>query len=189
MTASEQAARVDLLFAGLLVISPAPSCCWWRAAAGLLRTLPPRLRRIARRPAGIPPPRSRDRLDGGDDSSSHCSCSGGPARRNSRASDPPPGALEVHVVAKQWMWKTRYPNGAREINALHVPRGEAMRLVMTSQDVIHSFFVPAFRLKQDVLPGPLHRDVVPRRPRRASTGCSAPSSAAPTTPAWAAASP
>ncbi len=66
---------------------------------------------------------------------------------------PPPGALEIHVLAKQWMWKTRHPNGAREINALHVPRGEAVRLVMTSQDVIHSFFVPAFRLKRDVLPG------------------------------------
>jgi cytochrome c oxidase subunit 2 len=70
-----------------------------------------------------------------------------------RASAPPAGALEIHVVAKQWMWKTRHPNGAREINSLHVPRGEAVRLVMTAQDVIHSFFVPAFRVKQDVLPG------------------------------------
>lgn len=66
---------------------------------------------------------------------------------------PPPGALEIHIVAKQWMWKAEHPNGAREINELHVPRGEPVRLVMTSQDVIHSFFVPAFRRKQDVLPG------------------------------------
>jgi cytochrome c oxidase subunit II len=66
---------------------------------------------------------------------------------------PPPGALEIHVVAKQWMWKAEHPNGAREINELHLPSGEAVRLVMTSQDVIHSFFVPAFRRKQDVLPG------------------------------------
>jgi cytochrome c oxidase subunit 2 len=65
----------------------------------------------------------------------------------------PANALEVHVVAKQWMWKTQQPNGAREINALHVPVNKPVRLVMTSQDVIHSFFVPAFRVKQDVLPG------------------------------------
>lgn len=65
----------------------------------------------------------------------------------------PKNALEVHVVAKQWMWKIEHPNGAREINALHVPVGVPVRLVMTSQDVIHSFFVPAFRVKRDVLPG------------------------------------
>lgn len=66
---------------------------------------------------------------------------------------PPPDAMDIHIVAKQWMWKAEHPNGAREINELHIPRGEAVRLVMTSQDVIHSFFVPAFRRKQDVLPG------------------------------------
>ena len=65
----------------------------------------------------------------------------------------PKNAMEIHVVAKQWMWKIEHPNGAREINALHVPIGVPVRLVMTSQDVIHSFFVPAFRIKQDVLPG------------------------------------
>ncbi len=67
--------------------------------------------------------------------------------------DPPPGALEIHVEAKQWMWKTQHPNGAREINALHVPKGQPVVLYMSSQDVIHSFFVPAFRLKKDVVPG------------------------------------
>ena len=65
----------------------------------------------------------------------------------------PANALEMHVVAKQWMWKTQHSNGVREINALHVPVDRPVRLVMTSQDVIHSFFVPAFRVKQDVLPG------------------------------------
>jgi cytochrome c oxidase subunit II len=60
--------------------------------------------------------------------------------------------LEIHVVAKQWMWKTEHPDGAREIDALHLPVNTPVRLVMTSEDVIHSFFVPAFRLKQDVLP-------------------------------------
>ncbi len=64
-----------------------------------------------------------------------------------------PDQLEIHVVAKQWMWKAEHPDGTREIDALHLPVNSQVRLVMTSQDVIHSFFVPAFRLKQDVLPG------------------------------------
>jgi len=66
---------------------------------------------------------------------------------------PRKGTIEIHVVAKQWMWKTQHPNGAREINALHVPAGEPVSLAMTSEDVIHSFYVPEFRIKQDVLPG------------------------------------
>jgi cytochrome c oxidase subunit II len=65
----------------------------------------------------------------------------------------PPDALPVYVVAKQWMWKLQHRNGKREINELHVPLGQPVRLIMTSQDAIHSFYVPAFRLKQDVLPG------------------------------------
>jgi cytochrome c oxidase subunit II len=66
---------------------------------------------------------------------------------------PPRGAAEVYVVAKQWMWKLQHQEGQREINELHVPAGRDVKLIMTSQDVIHSFFVPAFRIKQDVLPG------------------------------------
>jgi cytochrome c oxidase subunit 2 len=65
----------------------------------------------------------------------------------------PPDALPVYVVARQWMWKLQHRNGRREINELHVPLGQPVRLLMTSQVAIHSFFVPAFRLKQDVLPG------------------------------------
>lgn len=64
----------------------------------------------------------------------------------------PADTQPVYVVAKQWMWKIQYPQGPNEINALHVPVGRPTTLVMTSQDVIHSFYVPAFRLKQDVLP-------------------------------------
>jgi cytochrome c oxidase subunit 2 len=67
--------------------------------------------------------------------------------------DPPADALPVSVVAKQWMWTLQHRNGRREINELHVPLGEPVVLTMASQDVIHSFFVPAFRLKQDVVPG------------------------------------
>jgi cytochrome c oxidase subunit II len=66
---------------------------------------------------------------------------------------PPKGAMEVYVVAKQWMWKMEYEGGQRDINQLHVPLGRDVRMIMSSQDVIHSFFVPAFRVKADVLPG------------------------------------
>jgi cytochrome c oxidase subunit 2 len=66
---------------------------------------------------------------------------------------PPQGAAEVYTVAKQWMWKFQHVEGQREINELHVPVGRDVRMIMTSQDVIHSFYVPAFRIKQDVLPG------------------------------------
>ena len=69
--------------------------------------------------------------------------------RNSRAPD---GAIEIYVVGKQWMWKLQHPEGPREINELHVPVGQPVRLIMTSQDVIHSFYIPAFRIKNDVLP-------------------------------------
>ncbi len=65
---------------------------------------------------------------------------------------PPDGALEVAVVAKQWMWKFQHPGGQREIDELHVPTGQPVRLTMTSQDVIHSLFLPELRLKMDVLP-------------------------------------
>jgi cytochrome c oxidase subunit 2 len=65
----------------------------------------------------------------------------------------PTDALPVYVVAKQWMWRLQHGNGRQEINELHVPLDRPVVLVMASQDVIHDFFVPAFRLKQDVLPG------------------------------------
>jgi cytochrome c oxidase subunit 2 len=66
---------------------------------------------------------------------------------------PPDDALEIFVVGKQWMWKLQHMEGRREINELHVPVGQPVKLTMTSEDVIHSFYVPAFRVKQDVLPG------------------------------------
>jgi cytochrome c oxidase subunit 2 len=67
--------------------------------------------------------------------------------------NPPADALQIFIVGKQWMWKAQHPGGQREINALHVPAGQDVRLVMASQDVIHSFFIPALRIKQDVVPG------------------------------------
>jgi len=69
---------------------------------------------------------------------------------NSRVPDQ---AMDIYVVGRQWMWKIQHPNGRREINELHVPLGQPVKLTMASQDVIHSFYIPAFRVKQDVLPG------------------------------------
>ncbi len=66
---------------------------------------------------------------------------------------PPSGSLELAVVGRQWMWKIQHPEGQREIDELHVPVGRPVSLTMTSEDVIHDFFVPAFRVKKDVLPG------------------------------------
>jgi len=66
---------------------------------------------------------------------------------------PPSGTLDIFIVAKQWMWKAEHPGGQREIDELHVPVGQAVRLIMNSQDVIHSLYVPALRVKQDVVPG------------------------------------
>jgi cytochrome c oxidase subunit 2 len=70
-----------------------------------------------------------------------------------RVFQPPEDALEIHVVGKQWMWHIQQPNGLREINKLHIPANKDVKLIMTSQDVIHDFFIPAFRQHQDVVPG------------------------------------
>jgi cytochrome c oxidase subunit 2 len=68
-------------------------------------------------------------------------------------SRPPDETLNVFVVGKQWMWKIQHADGQREINELHVPVGRAVKLIMTSEDVIHDFSIPAFRVKADVVPG------------------------------------
>lgn len=70
--------------------------------------------------------------------------------RNSR---PPRASTEIFVIGKQWMWHLQHPEGPREINELHVPVGVPIKLTMTSEDVIHDFYIPAFRVKKDVLPG------------------------------------
>jgi len=66
---------------------------------------------------------------------------------------PPDDTLNIYVVGKQWMWKFQHLDGQREINELHVPVGRPVKIIATSEDVIHDFFVPAFRVKADVLPG------------------------------------
>ena len=68
---------------------------------------------------------------------------------------PPADAMDIFIVGKQWMWKAQHPEGVREINELHVPIGRPVRLTMGSEDVIHDFSIPAFRVKMDVVPGKL----------------------------------
>ena len=78
---------------------------------------------------------------------------------------PPQDTLDIYVIGKQWMWKVQQPNGRREINELHVPVGRDVKLVLASEDVIHDFFVPAFRVKMDVVPG--HYNTMWFRPTKA----------------------
>ncbi len=66
---------------------------------------------------------------------------------------PPVGAMEIYVVGKQWMWKVQHMDGQREINELHVPVGRPVKLIMGSEDVLHSYYIPDFRVKADVIPG------------------------------------
>jgi cytochrome c oxidase subunit II len=66
---------------------------------------------------------------------------------------PPKESMQIYVVGKQWMWKIQHPTGQREINQLHIPVGRNVRLTMISQDVLHSFSVPEFRVKHEVIPG------------------------------------
>ncbi len=66
---------------------------------------------------------------------------------------PPRGALDVYVMGKQWMWKFAYADGPSSVGVLYVPAGRPVRLLITSRDVIHSFFVPDFRVKHDAVPG------------------------------------
>lgn len=74
-------------------------------------------------------------------------------RQYVRIAEPPPQAMTIYVTGKQWMWNFAYPNGTGSSGVLYVPAGQPVKLVMTSRDVIHSFFVPQFRVKRDVVPG------------------------------------
>ncbi len=66
---------------------------------------------------------------------------------------PPKDSMQIYVVGKQWMWYVQHPGGQREINEVHVPSGRNVQFILTSQDVIHSFYMPAFRIKKDAVPG------------------------------------
>jgi cytochrome c oxidase subunit 2 len=90
-----------------------------------------------------------------------------------KGSRPPDDAMPLYAVGKQWMWKIEHMEGQREINELHVPLGRAVKLTMTSEDVIHSFYVPQLRLRQDIIPG---REIPAwfeaTRPGKYEIGCS-----------------
>jgi cytochrome c oxidase subunit II len=94
---------------------------------------------------------------------------------------PPADAVEYWVTGKQWMWKVQHPPGCARSTTLHVPVGQAVKLTMTSEDVIHDFYMPAFRVKMDVLPGRYTSIWFRPDPSPAPTTCSAPSTAAPST--------
>ncbi len=150
--ASTQAARVDGIFAALVVVS----ALTLGLVFGLLVTFAIRYRRGSPAQRGRLPEIVNREFEVGWTAATvflFAFLFWWAASADVGALTAPANALEVHVLAKQWMWKTQHSNGAREINELHVPIGKAVRLVMTSQDAIHSFFVPAFRIKQDVLPG------------------------------------
>jgi cytochrome c oxidase subunit 2 len=70
-----------------------------------------------------------------------------------RVYTPPANAMNIYIVGKQWMWKAEHPGGQHEIDALHVPTGRAVQLTIISQDVFHSFSIPAFRVKREAIPG------------------------------------
>jgi cytochrome c oxidase subunit II len=85
---------------------------------------------------------------------------------------PPPGAAEINVTAKQWLYVFKHPDGRSELNEVHVPVGKAVKFIMTSPDVIHGFYLPEFRVKQDIVPGSYnYLWVAPDRPGRFDIYC------------------
>lgn len=94
----------------------------------------------------------------------------------------PSNAYEVRVIGKQWLWQFLYDNGKSTIGELYVPANRPVKLVMTSEDVLHGFFIPNFRVKQDVVPG-MYTSVWFEAQVQASTRCIARSIAAPRTQA------
>ena len=150
-TASTQAERIDLIFYSLLILSGLIA----GLVATLLVTFAVRYRRGSRAKRGPLPKLVSRELEVGWTAATlflFLFVFWWAASADLGGLATPKNAIEIHVIAKQWMWKTQHSTGAREIDALHVPVDRPVRLIMSSQDVIHSFFVPAFRIKQDVLP-------------------------------------
>ena len=150
-TASSIAPEINLLYIGLLLISAVILALVF----GLTILFCVRYRAGSSVPRGAPP-RKTWYWEIGWTSASFLAFLGlfiWGAHLYLRIREPPGDASQIYVVAKQWMWKFEHGSGQSEINRLHVPLGRPIRLVMASQDVIHDFFVPAFRVKQDVVPG------------------------------------
>ena len=98
-------------------------------------------------------------------------------RRLCRRLPAPDDAIRIYGIGKQWMWKFQHPEGQREINTLHLPLGRPVQILLTSEDVIHSFFVPEFRVHMDVLAQSVHVALVPSDEAGERTTCSARSTA------------
>ncbi|WP_407168753.1 cytochrome c oxidase subunit II [Bradyrhizobium sp. ORS 111] len=149
--ASDYAAHVDALFMLLSVVSGAVVAL----VAGLIVYFMIRYHRGSRAPRGETPERLDREIEIGWTAATFFTflfLFWWAASRQLSALATPEPALEIHVVAKQWMWRIQHPSGAREIDELHVPVHTNVRLIMTSQDAIHDLYLPALRLKQDVLP-------------------------------------
>jgi cytochrome c oxidase subunit 2 len=149
--ASDYAAHVDVLFALLSAISIAVVLL----VSGLIAAFLIRYHKGSRAPRGETPERLDRQIEIGWTTATLFTflfLFWWAASEQLSALATPEGALEIHVVAKQWMWRIQQPSGAREINEMHVPVHTDVRLVMTSQDVIHDLYLPALRIKQDILP-------------------------------------
>jgi cytochrome c oxidase subunit 2 len=150
--ASPHASSVDTIFYGLSAIS----IMIVLLVAGLIIVFSIRYRRGSPAPRGEMPKFMRNEFEIGWTAATlflFLFIFGWAASSQISALAPPKNAMQIHVLAKQWMWRVEQPSGVREINEMHVPLGKQILLDMTSEDVIHSFFVPALRIKQDVLPG------------------------------------
>jgi cytochrome c oxidase subunit 2 len=149
--ASDYAAHVDALFALLSIISGAIVLL----VSALIVIFLARYHRGSRAPRGATPERFDREVEIGWTVATLFTflfLFWWAASNEISALNAPENALEIHVVAKQWMWRIQHPSGAREIDELHVPVNTDVRLAMTSEDVIHDLYLPALRLKQDVLP-------------------------------------
>ena len=183
--ASDHARQVDYLFFYLLGVTGGVAVLVCPAAGRLLDPLPPPRRGRPDAPDhGLPAPGVE--LDARPRSWSSPPCSAGAWSLYTDTLRPPPDAFEVFVVGKQWMWKIQHPGGQREINELHLPVDRPVKLTLISEDVIHDFSVPAFRIKIDVLPGRYVSTWFQPTQDRARTTCSATSTAGPATRRWSA---
>ncbi len=149
--ATPYAAKVDTLFYALSAVA----ILIVLLVFGLVLGFSWRYRRGSNAPRGLLPPIMRHEVEIGWTVATvflFIAIFGWAATTQLTALRPPVHALEMHVLAKQWMWKVQQPSGLIEFNEAHVPTGKEVLLAMTSQDVIHDFWVPALRIKQDILP-------------------------------------
>jgi cytochrome c oxidase subunit II len=149
--ASEYAARVDSLYLFLTVVS----VLFTLLAAVLVIVFVVRYRRRSEADQPAPPhaDSTLEILSGGFLFVLLMIMFGWGAKLYFEQNRPPADCMEILVTGKQWMWKVQHPQGKKEIDNLHIPVGQNIKITMTSEDVIHDFFIPAFRVKNDAVPG------------------------------------